>query len=434
MNPLLEVNPAACLFVIGPQLSHKSARNSGAKSEANSPMAAAPWNFTSQRPPATYSSILDAGLSFLSSKLSEEKESDNVDDLAQIKEIAADEGPTNAMERLVGLMKRKNYYSEWLRDTFGEAVTGNQLFLNSSRVDENSTEEQPTATRVNANSQTKVAAADLTMTDLEIGSFQHLLSLQKQGALLACTQYDTTLDSIAGVRPLTLHDTETLKQWSKLSTLPEAVPHQDPGHDMQRKQQRQHPVGILHLHGVCINPGSIRLTDYRKFSKEEGGGELEASVSPDTTTRLGGRNPIPVSSEDLGSIAPGMEILREIFRKRLVIFVGYDRDYFDPLLPGLLQMLYPDNEPGSLKNPPILLTSMPLTRQLSVGKQLPSTFLTLMVTEEEIHNLSTVISSGSPKNFTVGECDNAIVMNKHQDVYVETAILAGDFSLNSLII
>ena len=414
MNPLLEVNPAACLFVIGPQLSHKSARNSSAKSEADSPTAAAPWNFTSQRPPATYSSILDAGLSFLNSKLSEEGESSNVDDLAQIKKIATDEGPTNAMERLVGLMKGKNCYGEWLRNTFDGAETGNQSFLNSSSVGENSTiaKEQPTATRVNANSQTRVAAADPISTDLEIGSFQHLLSLQKQGALLACTQYDTTLDSIAGVRPLTLHDTETLKQWSKLSTLPEAVPHQDPDHDRQRKHQRQHPVGILHLHGVCTNPGSIRLTDYRKVSEEEEG-ELEASASTDTATR-GGRNPIPVSSEDLGSITPGMDILREIFRKRLVIFVGYDRDFFDPLLPGLLQMLYPDNEPGSLKNPPILLTSMPLTRQLSVGKQLPSTFLTLMVTEEEMHNLSAVISSGSPKNFTVGECVNTIVMNKHR--------------------
>ena len=414
MNPLLEVNPAACLFVIGPQLSHKSARNSSAKSEADSPTAAAPWNFTSQRPPATYSSILDAGLSFLNSKLSEEGESSNVDDLAQIKKIATDEGPTNAMERLVRLMKGKNCYGEWLRNTFGGAETGNQSFLNSSSVGENSTiaKEQPTATRVNANSQTKVAAADPISTDLEIGSFQHLLSLQKQGALLACTQYDTTLDSIAGVRPLTLHDTETLKQWSKLSTLPEAVPRQDPDHDMQRKHQRQHPVGILHLHGVCTNPGSIRLTDYRKVSEEEEG-ELEASASTDTATR-GGRNPIPVSSEDLGSITPGMDILREIFRKRLVIFVGYDRDFFDPLLPGLLQMLYPDNEPGSLKNPPILLTSMPLTRQLSIGKQLPSTFLTLMVTEEEMLNLSAVISSGSPKNFTVGECVNTIVMNKHR--------------------
>jgi hypothetical protein len=368
----------------------------------------------------------------LNSKLSEgDLETSNVD-LAQIKRIATDEGPTNAMERLLGLMKRKSCYDEWLKDTFGGAER-NQSFLNSNSVDENSTaEERPTATRMNANSPTQTAI-DPTSMSMEIGSFQHLLSLQKQGALLACTQYDTTLDSIAGVKPLTLHDTDTLKQWSKLSTLPEAVSLQDDHGGMQRirkqqqQQQQQHPVGILHLHGVCTNPGSVRLTDYQKFSKEEAEErELDAA------------NPIPVStSEDFGSIAPGMDILREIFRKRLVIFVGYDRDYFDPLLPGLLQMLYPDNEPGSLKNPPILLTSMPLTRQLSVGKQLPSTFLTLMVTEEEMHNLSTVISSGSPKNFTVGECVaiQYIQYMEHcyeltQDVYVEIAMLAGDFSFN----
>ena len=388
MNPLLEVNPAACLFVMGPQLSHKGVRNStrsGAQTEAKP---AAP-SFTS--PPATYNSILDAGLSFLSTRLSE-GETGNVE-LAQIKRTASEEGPTKAMERLLGLMKKKNCYDKWLKNTFG--AESNKFFINSS-VDENSAEELPTANRAKPNSQATAAAADPTLT--EIGSFQHLLSLQKQGALLACTQYDTILDSIAGMRPLTLHDTETLKQWSKLSTLPETASLQD---GMQRKQQQQHPVGILHLHGVCTNPDSVQLTDYQKSREEEG---RETSMSTDTSIR--GKNPIPISSEDFGSITPGMDILREIFRKRLVIFVGYDRGYFDPLLPGLLQMLYPDNEPGSLKNPPILLTSMPLTRQLSVGKQLPSTFLTLMVTEEEIHNLSTVISSGSPKNFTVGKCNS----------------------------
>lgn len=388
MNPLLEVNPAACLFVMGPQLSHKGARNS-TRSGAQTKAKPAP-SFTP--PPATYNSILDAGLSFLNTQLSKGESGDV--ELAQVKRTASEDGPTKAMERLLGLMKRKNCYDKWLKSTFGPGAERSQLFVNSS-VDENSTEELPTATRTQPNSQ--AAAADPTLT--EIDSFQHLLSLQKRGALLACTQYDTILDSIAGMRPLTLHDTETLKQWSKLSTLPETVSLQD---GMQRKQQpQQHPVGILHLHGVCTNPDSVRLTDYQKSRDSE---EEEGEASMSTDTSIQGRNPIPVTSEDFGSIAPGMDILREIFRKRLVIFVGYDRGYFDPLLPGLLQMLYPDNEPGSLKNPPILLTSMPLTRQLSVGKQLPSTFLTLMVTEEEIHNLSTVISSGSPKNFTVGKC------------------------------
>ena len=407
MNPLLEVNPAACLFVMGPQLSHKGARNSGARSGAQSTAeaqkpAAQPGSFTqTPSPPANYASILDAGLSFLNMKLSSSGETGDVE-LAQIKRTATEERPTKAMERLLGLMKRKKCYDEWLKSTFdhGARKRDQSAFINCSEV-ENSTEELPhtcTATRMNANSRTQMAAADPILTEIE--SFQHLLNLQKQGALLACTQYDTILDSIAGTRPLTLHDTEALKQWSKLSTLPaEAVSQLQDG--LQRKQQQQHPVGILHLHGVCTNPSSSRLTDYQKF-REESVRELEVSTSTEASIR--GRNSIPASSEDLGSIAPGMDILREIFRKRLVIFVGYDRDYFDPLLPGLLQMLYPDNEPGSLKNPPILLTSMPLTRQLSVGKQLPSTFLTLMVTEEELHNLSTVISSGSPKNFTVGKC------------------------------
>ena len=393
MNPLLEVNPAACLFVMGPQLSHKGARNStastGSEFEATETKQQTPGYSPSRvSPPATYNSILEAGLSFLNHKLSE---GDSSVKLAQIKRIASEEGPTKAMERLLGLMKTKRCYDEWLKSTFGEVET-NQSFVNSN-VDKNFTEVQDTAT-------TSSSQAATNPTQMEIGSYQHLLSLQKQGALLACSQYDTILDSIAGTRPLTLHDTETLKQWSKLSTFPETVSLQD---GVQRKQQQHHPIGILHLHGVCTDPSSIRFTDYQKSKEEEEREELADRAS------IHGRKPIPTSSlsENFGSIAPGMDILREIFRKRLVIFVGYDRDYFDPLLPGLLQTLYPNNEPGSLKNPPILLTSMPLTRQLSVGKQLPSTFLTLMVTEEEIHNLSTVISSGSPKNFTVGKCVNS---------------------------
>ena len=394
MNPLLEVNPAACLFVMGPQLSHKGARNStlSTRSDATETKQQTP-GFSPSRvsPPATYSSILEAGLNFLNTKFSD---GENSVKLAQIKRIASEAGLTKAMDRLLGLMKRESCYDEWLKSTFGGAER-NQSSLNSN-VD--FTEVQDTAT-TNCSSQ----AATINPTMTEIGSVHHLLSLQKQGALLACTQYDTILDSIAGTRPLTLHDTETLKQWSKLSTLPETVSLQD---NMQRKQQQRHPVGILHLHGVCTNPSSIRFTNYQRSREEEERADQKELADQ---ASIHGRKPIPASSlsEDFGSIAPGMDILREIFRKRLVIFVGYDRDYFDPLLPGLLQTLYPNNEPGSLKNPPILLTSMPLMRQLSVGKQLPSTFLTLMVTEEEIHNLSTVISSGSPKNFTVGKCINS---------------------------
>ena len=386
MNPVLEINPAACLFVMGPQLSHKVGRNSTSSNTVGAGTKQAPFR---QALPATYSSILDSGLSLLNTKLTAEGPESSVE-LAQIKKVASEEGPTKAMERLVGLMKRKNCYNEWLKSTFGGAEK-HGLFINSS-VDKNSTEEQHTAMAAFANYQ-----AAVTDPTVDIDSIQHLLSLQQQGALLACTQYDTILDSIAGTRPLTLHNTETLKRWSKLSTLPETISFQD-GVQRNRKQQH-HPVGILHLHGVCTDPSSVRFTDYERCREDE---ESENTVETSTPPR--GRKPIPVSHEDCELVAPGMDLLREIFRKRLVIFVGYDRDYFDPLLPGLLQKLYPDNEPGSLKNPPILLTSMPLTRQLSIGKQLPSTFLTLMVSEEEIHNMSQVISSGSPKNFTVGKC------------------------------
>lgn len=397
MNPLLEVNPAACLFVIGPQLSHKVAHNS---TRPRSPTESAQLDSKPElisrfqngpsHPPASYNSILDFGLSILNTKLPDGVSSN---ELSQIKKIALEEGAPKAMEKIVLMMNERNCYDEWLKRTFASVAEQHPLLLN-----EKFTEKLRVSTENSAGSQ----VATVT-TQTEIGSFQHLLSLQKRGALLACTQYDTILDSIAGTLPLTLHDTETLKQWSKLSTLPEAVPLQE---GVQRKQLHNHPVGILHLHGVFTDPSSVRFTDYQKCKDNEEETSSERSAA-DMTTSVSARRRklIPGSShaEDFRSISPGMDILREIFRKRLVIFVGYDGEYFDPLLPGLLQVLYPDNESGSLKNPPILLTSMPLTRQLSIGKQLPSTFLTLMVSEEELHSLSTVISPGSPKNFTVGE-------------------------------
>ena len=376
MNPLLEVNPAACLFVMGPQLSHKSARNPTRSNEVGADSNSQHQAFSSLFncvPPATYRSILETGLraaTYLFSK----PDVGSGQLLSKIEEIASEERLTVAMERLVELVKRQSCYSEWLKIIFqGE---DDSFCTNKALQCQKSTNsEEKQSQGANATSQ------ELTPQGME--SVQHLLNLQKQGALLACTQYDTILDSVAGTRPVTLQDIDTLKHWSSLSTLPETT------QDVHRRQPLcRHPIGILHLHGVHTNPNSIRLTD-----KEEG------DSSPAKGRHLARDDPDTISC----SSSAGMDILREIFRKRLVIFVGFDWEFFDPLLPGIMRNLYPDNKPGSLKNPPILLSSMPVTRQSSVGTQLPSLFLTLMVPKDELYDLSQVISPGSPKNFTVGE-------------------------------
>lgn len=372
MNPLLEINPAACLFVMGPQLIYKSSRHSTRTTSD----AAELQDYSLSSPPSTYNSILEAGLSTaydLSHKLQGE-DSHSVE-LTQIKEIATKDGPTVAMEKLVELMKKRNCYNEWLNNTIGGEEK--QSSFTDRDTDQRSTE-RDTLTSINSR----------LFNSTGMGSLQHFLDLQKQGALLACTQYDTILDSVAGTRPVTLQDAETLQVWSRMSTLPETP------QDAQRKQAQ---VGILHLHGVCTVPSSVRLTDYQNQNGKE-----EETLNASTQKRRH-------LADD--SVSPGIDILREIFRKRLVIFIGFDREFFDPLLPGFMRHIYPDNEPGSLKNPPILLTSMPLARQLTIGGQLPSMFLTLMVSEEEMYGLSQVISPGSPKNFTVGKCTHSQTMS-----------------------
>lgn len=382
MNPLLEVNPAACLFVMGPQLSHKSARNPTRSNKVGADSNSQHQAFSSLSscfPPATYRSILEAGLCAATLLFGKpDGGNGNVEQLvSKIEETASEEGLTVAMERLVELVKRQDCYTEWLKIIFQrEEGKDGSYCINKALQCQKSTgsEEKPSQGR-NATSQ------EFTLAGIE--SIQHLINLQKRGALLACTQYDTILDSITGTRPVTLQDIDTLKHWSSLSTLPET------SQDAHKRQPLcRHPVGILHLHGVHTDPSSVHLT-----VKEEG------ELSPVKERRLTRDDPDTVSS----SVAAGMEVLQEIFRKRLVIFVGFDWEFFDPLLPGIMKNLYPNNKPGSLKNPPILLSSMPVSRQSSIGAQIPSLFLTLTVSKEELYDLSQVISPGSPKNFTVGE-------------------------------
>lgn len=324
-----------------------------------------------------------------------EEEEREEEEIEQIKKTASeDQGMTVAMERLVALVKRNNCYKEWLKNTFRLGEEERRASSYSCPDNENC---QPSDHQHCAPTSSKYAA-ELNGVSGGLASFHHLLRLQKQGALLACTQYDTVLDSLAGTAPVTLQDTDTLRQWSRLPTLQEIPANRDAPTTKQPQSQSRssHPVGILHLHGVYTNPSNVRLTDYT-LCEEEGGGR---GSKPHPGSAAGSEKEAATS---LSSSVSGMDILREVFRRRLVIFVGFDREYFDPLLPGIVRKLYPDNQPGSLKNPPILLTSMPLTRQLSIARQLPSLFLTLLISEEEVHNLSLVVSSGSPKNFAVGE-------------------------------
>lgn len=316
INPLLEVNPAACLFVVGPQLTARQPENNARA--------------------LSYRSIVEAGIAALqSSKVYSSKE-EKIRDVRIVKEEAR-RNLVLAMQKIIHLLKQQGSYDTWIQTTFGAEES----------VDvENSSSSIP-------------------------DSIAHLLSLQSQGAMLACTQYDTLLDSMADTRPFTLRE---VNEWAEQGG--KRIKQHNSSCRWTGNSEEHKPIngGFLHLNGVYTSLESIHLIDT----------ESDPTISKQ---------------------------LREIFQRKLVIFLGFDGEYMDPLLPAFLSNLFLENESGSLRNPPILLTSRPSgTRRPSMatsssrhGFNIPTKFLQLRILDREVHCLSAVISAGSTKNFTVGE-------------------------------
>ena len=285
MNPLLEINPSECILVVGPQIAACSATEDG------------------KYPPSGYRATIEAGI--LSAQeivpfASEEARQRH----HQLLRETCERDPALAAHKLVEILKQHECLKEWLQKTFAA-----ELCRETSL-------EHPNAT---------------------VG---HLLGLQKRGALLACTQYDTLLDAAAGTEPVVLEDSTAFPKWASGEV-----------------------QGFLHLHGVYSQPHTVKLdsTTYKKSLAESHPTSFSAMV--------------------------------ELFKLRLVIFIGFDTEDFDPLVPHLLQTVYPDD--SMARNTPILLTTNPST-------SLPG-FLQLGISQEEVQQLKDVISEGSEKNFSIGE-------------------------------
>ena len=301
MNPLLEVNPSACLFVIGPALT-------------------ALWlSEHARHVPTSSKTFAESAISYAgrSKSVGENK-------LRNVRELCT-KRPSLACHESVKLLQNEGCFEDWLKQTF-------------SIEEEGSTPPAPCK------------------------SLQHLLELHEQGALLACTQYDTVLDAMACSTPVTVNDisnvtaagrSDLLKKWSQGS-----------------KEQK-----ILHLHGVHTQAASMQ-TDISAYAPDASNSAISSPTS--------------------------RSLLKQVFLKRLLILVGLDGEHFDPLLNPVLQLLSKDD--SLLKNPPILLTSDLQTPSLiSREEQDVSSFLQVTIRPEEMHNLQNVIASGSVKNFAVGE-------------------------------
>ena len=147
-------------------------------------------------------------------------------------------------------------------------------------------------------------------------TLDHLLALQEKGMLLAYSHYDTLLETALDLPPPVLLDNEeAVSKWAGGRT-----------------------SGILHLHGVHSFPASMKWDC--------------------------------VAYEETLAKSPGGRLLKDICKTKNVFFVGFDGEYFDPLL-----LKFAANFCNPASRFPILLTSS--SRPPSHG-----TFLTLRFQQE----------------------------------------------------
>lgn len=163
---------------------------------------------------------------------------------------------------------------------------------------------------------------------------QLLLKLQSQDCRLVYTHYDGLLDSLLGSKPVLLTDSPSLEHW---------ITGRQPG--------------LLHIHGHHQDPASLVLH------------------SKAYATHL---------HRQLLSFH-----LKELFRKRTVVFFGHDTRHLNPLLVTMVEMLI--KEDNCIKNPPLFLSSTALS--------VPVCFLHFPISGGALQDL---ITAAPEKNFVIG--------------------------------
>lgn len=293
---LLEIDPRACAFVVGPQLTTEGLGDSN-----NEPALL-----------RSYRTVVCACIDVVCSRVDGAMLDDKQQRQEKLLNVALELDVTVAAQVAAERLRERGQYERWLH----EASTLTHQPVHSTAHD----------------------------------GIRNLLRLQEHGALLMCTQYDTLLDRAAGTEPVLLNQRAEFEDWAR--------------------GERQ---GFLHLHGVFSSPESVVLCklDYSQV--------LQGLGMASTLARL-----------------------KEIFTQRLVVYLGYDGEFFDPLLRILQKMLV--SEEFLQSNPPILLTAQPT---LALTPQ----FLQLPLSQYEIAHLDTVIGTGAGKMFTIG------VSNVHQRIY-----------------
>ena len=203
-NPLLEINPAACLLVVGPQLTVRLTQYDGMTAQALS-----------------YRSIVEAGISALQSSKAYSSREERMKDIRAVKEEAR-KNLVLGMQKTIHILKQQGCYEEWIKATFGQEEAEN---VESSSIPE---------------------------------SVAHLLALQSQGAMLACTQYDTLLDSMADSKPFTLQE---IKEWAEQGSKRNKQVNSSRMWLGNADEHRTGSGGFLHLNGVYTTPDSVHFVN-----------------------------------------------------------------------------------------------------------------------------------------------------------------------------
>ena len=315
MDPLLEIRPAACLFVLGPQFSSSAAPNTDRLS---------------------YDSIIQAGVDYLREFAVEE----DVRKLLHLKEG----DHLKAMQTITSLLRKKGLYQDWISRTFSGGTEHEHCSVPDSVL--------------------------------------WLLELHRLGSMLACTQYDTILDSMAGLKPAVMTDEQSFAEWlqgGKNGVLNQQQEGEGIGGEGEGTIAAAEGVacgcGFLHLHGIQTVMESISTLPYSETGDE------------------------PVQTDN--SFIPGetLTALRHVFQNKLVFLVGFDGGHRDPLLPSFLELVYPEGDAKVLKNLPILLTSR--SAKCSLMQSEPVKVLQLRVCS--VDRLREVVLPGEEKNFSVGK-------------------------------
>lgn len=219
MEPLLEVNPLACVFVVGPQMASDVTANAAA---------GLGYRVHGGRAPTVQAAAMAAALREAERPFAAAGRDQPEPPRLPERDLAAARGHAVDVLSLAG---RRGAYEPWQRRTFGGLGSGGD---DTAAV--SSSERRFCAT---APPQPHGPQAERSNPEARVSctpSLRLLLQLQRRGTLLVYAHCDTALDDAAGTAPVLASDGARFQEWASGET-----------------------PGFLHVNGVYTKPNSVLL-------------------------------------------------------------------------------------------------------------------------------------------------------------------------------